>query len=279
MKRILLLAGLSFLFFAISEAQSYDYPSPVTTSLGLSGASDTTVWSLFSNPSGLSSVRKPVGGIGYHNAFGIQALSARTAFVALPAKYLNPGLSYVNYGDKLFNIQLFSFSAARAISPKLSMGLRFKYLSRRIHGTDNQNTFLVDAGLSYSPSGQVRIALFSQNPSGARLAGNYHDQRLPSSLSAACIVRLSPEFFLTADITHHEELSRQTYALGLDMRVHRVASLRGAIAAKPVRLAFGSTLYWQNIGVNFSANYHDTLGFSSTAGITFAFGQMEGGID
>lgn len=276
MKRNLLLAGLSFLLFTISEAQGYDYPSPATTSLGLSGASDTTVWSLYSNPSGLTSILQPAGGVGYHNAFGIQALSARTAFVTIPTKYLSTGISYVQYGDKLYNFQSFSFSAARTISPRLKMGIRFQYLIRHIYGTDNQNTFVVDAGLSYNASDQVRIALFSRNPAGATLPDDYNVQKLPSSLAAACIVRLSPVFFLTADLMHREDLSRQQYAFALSARVLRCASIRGAISARPVRLAVGSTLGWQGLEINFSANYHDLLGLSSTAGISYAFGLSRG---
>jgi len=277
MKKRLLITWLSVLLFAAAEAQNYDYPSPVTTSLGLSGATDTTAWSLFSNPSGLSSVHNPSVGVGYHNAFGISSLSARSFYVTLPNKILTPGLSYVQYGDDLYKIQTFSGAAGRSISPRLQMGIRFDYLLRHIYGSEDESAVVVDAGLSYKPSGNVRIALFAQNPARSVISDGFRDQVLPSSLAVACMVRLSPWFFFTADLNYREDLSRQFYSFGLAVRLHKNASIQGVVSAKPVKLALGSTLNWKGVEINFSANYHDLLGLSSTAGIAYTFDLRRGG--
>ncbi|PWE00988.1 PorV/PorQ family protein [Marinilabilia rubra] len=277
MKTRLLFTWLSVLLFSVTEAQNYDYPSPVTTAMGLSGASDTTEWSLFSNPAGLSSVSRMSGGIGYHNAFGISALSARSAFFVVPTHMLTPALSYIQYGDDLYEIQTFSCSAARSISPMLRMGIRFEYLLRHIYGTKAESAFVIDAGVNYNASENVTIALFAQNPGRTAILDDYNEYVLPSSLAVACTFRLSSSFFLTADLNHREDLARQFYSFGLSAMVHQKASVRGGISARPVRLAVGSTLSWKRVEINFSANYHDRLGLSTTAGIAYALDFKGGG--
>ncbi len=277
MKRKLVLTGLSFLLIALTEAQIYYYPSPVSNSLGLSGAGDTTVWSVFTNPSGISSVSSTIVGGGYHNSFGIPALSAKSVFAVVPSRMINSGAGYSHYGNDLFNVQQAFLAFARALSPDLHMGCRFDYIYRYIHGVPAQGVFLIDAGFRYSISENVLLAVMAENSGQTEITDEDINHPLPASLAVSCGVRLSPSFFLTADIAHRADLSSQIYALGLSARVHNLVEFRGALSAKPVKLAIGTALRWYGVEMNISASHHDHLGMSFTTGIAYYFGQQEGG--
>ncbi len=277
MKRKLLLAGLSFCCLLFAKAQHYDFPSPVSFSLGLSGASDTTVWSLFSNPAGISSVKKSAAGIGYHNAFFVEALSSQTAFGVIPFSLLHTGVVYSRHGNYLFNHQHISLSLGRTVAPYLRMGVRFRYSMRAIRHSETADVFSFDAGLSLNASEEVVLYVFSRNPSQQVLKDEFSGQPLPSIFSVACSVKLSSIFGVVADITHRNDLSRQIYAFGMSACVHPMLELRGALSASPVRLAFGATLRLEELELTMAANHHDQLGLSSTAGIVWHFSGKGGG--
>ncbi|WP_291857639.1 hypothetical protein [Marinilabilia sp.] len=277
MKRKLLLAGLSFFCLLFAKAQHYDFPSPVSFSLGLSGAADTTVWSLFSNPAGISSVETPAAGVGYHNAFLTEALSSQTAFGVVPLSLLNAGVVYSRYGNQLFNHQHISLSIGRSVAPYLRMGVRFRYVMRTIKHAETADAFTFDAGFSLDASEKVTLSVFGRNAAGQSLKDEFSEQPLASFLAVACNVKLSPTFGVIADIMHRNNLSRQIYGFGMSARVHSTVELRGAISAKPVRLAFGTTIRWEGIELTMGANHHDQLGLSSTAGIVWHFEGKGGG--
>jgi hypothetical protein len=277
MKRKLLLTGLFFFWLLFAKAQHYDFPSPVSFSLGLSGASDTTVWSLFSNPAGISSVENAAAGVGYHNAFLTEALSSQTVFCILPLSLLNTGVVYSRYGNQLFNHQHISLSMGRTVAPYLKMGVRFRYLMRTIQYAETAEAFSFDAGFSLNASEKVALSVFRRNPSGQMLNDEFSEQPLPSLLAVACSVKLSPVFGVVADITHRNDLFRQIYGFGMSAQVHPMLELRGALSAKPVRLAFGTTLRWEGVELTMAANHHDQLGLSSTAGIVWHFSDKGGG--
>jgi len=277
MKRKLLLAGLSCFCLLFAKAQHYDFPSPVSFSLGLSGASDSTVWSLFSNPAGISNVKNTAVGVGYHNAFLADALSSQTAFGVVPLTLLHAGVSYSRYGNDLFNHQHIALSMGRTVAPFLKMGVRFRYVLRSVGNAETVDAFSFDAGFSLDASEKVVLSVFSRNPSGQILKDEFSEQPLPSLLAVACSVKLNSVFAVVADITHRNDLSRQVYGFGMSACVHPMFELRGALSAKPVRLAFGTTLRWEGVELTMAANHHDQLGISSTAGIVWHFSGKGGG--
>ncbi|MGQ1889642.1 hypothetical protein ACT29H_04300 [Thermophagus sp. OGC60D27] len=253
------------------NAQTYDFPSPATSALGLSGASDTTVWSVFTNPSGISTIRRPVTGAGYHNAFGLNALSTQTIFSIFPFPLINVGLAYSRYGDNLFNIQYINVTTARSISPNLKLGCRFEYLMRQIQNDRTLGILVVDAGFRYHALRNTDIAISINNPARQSFSGDFNNQPIPSSLSAACITKISPSLLLTIDILHRSDYAEPVYSFALNARTHKMVELCGAISAKPIRIAVGANIGWNNIEFRFAANHHDQLGMSSTAGIIYSF--------
>jgi hypothetical protein len=190
---------------------------------------------------------------------------------------LHTGVVYSRFGNQLFNHQHFSLSMGRAVAPNLKMGVRFRYLIRTIQYAETADAFTFDAGFSLVASEKVMLSVFSRNPAGQSLKDEFSEQPLPSFLAVACNVKLSSAFGVVVDITHRNDLSRQIYGFGMLVNLHSMVELRGVISAKPVRLAFGTTVRWQGIELSMAANHHDQLGLSSTAGIVWHFSGKGGG--
>ncbi|MFO8001492.1 MAG: hypothetical protein R6U46_09620 [Marinilabilia sp.] len=279
MKLKLAIAGLGLLCSFCARPQFYNFPSPASSALGLSGASDTTGWSAFSNPSGIAAGTELIAGGGYYNAFRVEALSARSAFVVIPASLVHSAAGYAHFGHELFNVRHFSVTLARQVSPRVRMGCRFEYALRSIHGRRARGAVIVDAGLRYSVSKAVMIAVMAENPARSAIGGEYNEQPLASSLAVSCDVRLSPSFLLTTDISHDALYSRQVFGLGLCVGVHEKITLRGAVCGKPVRFSLGAALRPGSFEITAGAGHHSRLGMSPAAGIIYFFGKedREGG--
>ncbi len=262
----------AFLLLALTaKAQTTDFQSPASSGMGLSGAGDTTAWSTFTNPAGFADPVNPVAGMGYHNAFGLKDLSSKSAFVCLPTSLVTASASYVYKGNRLFSIQRFSAGASRKMSPTLHLGARFVYLLREINATESDRTFLMDAGMRFSPSSEFMIGIQALNPGRAKMVSHGTETLLPSSLSMTLSYQISSNINLAADLMHQAQGPTQHYGLALEARVHPRVILRGALSGTPVRLAIGSGLMWQHFQFDLSVNHHDPLGFSSSAGIFYTF--------
>ncbi|MFW5753781.1 MAG: hypothetical protein ACOCV9_03165 [Marinilabiliaceae bacterium] len=271
MKIKLSLCGLCFLLAFYGKAQNYDFPSLSTSAIGLSGASDTTCWSVFSNPSGISFLKTSVAGGGYYRAFMTDALSARSAFVVLPSKWMHAGGGYVQYGNSLFSVRSFSLTLARRLSPRLQMGCRLKYVLRSISWAEDQGMPVWDAGFRYGISDGLWMAVMARNPAKSSIKSEFNEQPIPSFLAVACDTRLSPSFFLTADVAHHASFSQQTYGLGLSAMISGYDTLRGSVSARPVVFSVGATLNPGPFMISVATGHHDRLGMSPSAGITYHF--------
>ncbi len=272
MKLKLSLCGLCFLLLFCGKAQNYDFPSLSTSALGLSGASDTTCWSVFSNPSGISSVKETSAGCGYHRAFMTEALSARSAFVVFPTEWIHTGGGYVQFGNSLFSVRGFSLTLARRLSPKLQMGCRFKYVIRSISGSDDEGTPVWDAGLRYGITDGVWMAVLARNPAKSSIKSEFNEQPLSSFLAVACDFRLSSSFILTTEVAHYASLSGQTYGVGISAIIFDYGTLRGVVSGKPVVFSVGATLNPGPFSISVGAGHHERLGMSPSAGITYHFG-------
>jgi hypothetical protein len=277
MKLTLIIVGLTFLMCIPSRAQTYDYPSPVSSSLSLTGANDTTAWAHFANPAGIGYGKYPVAGVGYHNAFQTEALSSRSFFAVIPGKLINVAGGYVYFGNEFYNIQNLSLTLARKLSPKLYIGSRFDYVFRYIRGADTRGSLLVDAGFRYSLSDRLAVGVMAYNPGKAVLSDEFTEQPLASSLAVSLGIRLSPSFSLTSGLLHRSDIQKQIYSFGLGALVHDVIEMRGAVSAKPVKLAVGAAFRWSGLEFQLSVNHHDHLGVSSTAGIAYSLGRRKGG--
>ncbi len=271
--KICIFTGTFLLLVFGTMAQMYDFHSPVSTGLGLSGAGDTTAWSFFTNPAGFSQPADITVGTGYHDAYGLKDLSAKSAFAHLPTSLLTTSAGYTYYGNQYFNMQNISAGASRQISPHLHMGVRFSYVLRAIYGEASRSTFLLDAGLRIVPEPRLMVGIMAQNPGRAKIVSNDTEQPLPSTLALALTWRVSPLFNTTADLIHSSYGEPQRYAWGMEVQVHPRLVARGAVSGKPVRLAIGMGMQWQRFNFDVSVNHHDPLGFSSSAGIYYAFGE------
>jgi hypothetical protein len=239
--------------------------------MGLSGAGDTTAWAQFANPAGISTLAAPIAGMGYHNAFGLEDLSSKSAFAYLPTPLVTASASYVNYGHPLYSLQRFAAGISRKMSPRLHMGVRLAYLLRGIGGIENDGTFLLDAGMRFSPTPALMFGIMALNPGRAKIINQDTEQIFPSLLALALTYHVSPEVNIIVDLMHQSQSPTQHYALEMEAQVHPSVMIRGAISDQPVRLAIGSGLKWQHFQFDISVNHHNPLGFSSSAGLSYTF--------
>src|SRR5690606_7063333 len=87
----------------------------------------TDVWSAHHNQAGLGFIRKAAVGVYYENRFFIPELGMSSAVVAIPLKQGALGISFRNFGYKLYQESKAGIGYGRTFGDNLSIGMQLNY--------------------------------------------------------------------------------------------------------------------------------------------------------
>ncbi len=149
-KNIILLL-IVFAFFVNSNGQSL--PGAEAVALSHSNtASAKNIFSLFTNPAGLSFIEKREIGIFYSpSPFGIAELSSGNFAYSEPTKIGNFSIGILHYGFDLYKENNFTFGYAKKFFNNVALGLTVSYNTVTIKNYGNSGT------LNFSLGGNFKI--------------------------------------------------------------------------------------------------------------------------
>ncbi|GAO29002.1 hypothetical protein JCM15548_11155 [Geofilum rubicundum JCM 15548] len=259
---------LSLIFMAPSNAQHSSFKSPLGGILGSSGALEKSPWAIFSNPAGLSVLKKPVGGIGYQNDFYLKELSTRTAFASVPFHGSIFSGAFTHSGYQHFRKQQYHLALSKNLAPWLNMGLRFNYHLRYLTGRKNQRLLTLDAGWQLAASEKIHLGFHALNP--ARSQWHIEGQKENHLVVLATSVDYRP----VSDVRLEAGLAKKlafppTLSMMVESQVHEAVTIKGTAVSAPLRFGLGTGIIWQSLGFEMGLMHHETLGFSSAFGLLY----------
>lgn len=262
---------LSFSIFAGNE----DYPIGArSAAMGNASVSLSDIWSAHHNQAGLGFVRTIGAGVSYENRFLVKEISIRGGAVALPVKGGTFGLCITNFGFSLYNENKYSLSFAKAFGEKFSMGIAMDYLTTRIaEGYGNKGVLAAEVGIQAKPIKGLTIGAHAFNPTRAKI-NSYNNERLPT------IIRLGADYNFSDKVTLAIETQKDIqykaeFKAGLEYRAVKEFYLRIGTSTNPTLTSCGFGLNLKNLKVDFSGNYHQTLGFSPQIALSYTFSKAE----
>jgi len=259
----------------ISFAGNEDYPIGArSAAMGNASVSLSDVWSAHHNQAGLGFVRDISAGVSYENRFLIKEISVRGGAVALPVKGGTFGLCITNFGFNLYSENKYSLSFAKAFGNKFSMGIAMDYLTTRIaEGYGSKGMLAAEIGMQAKPIKGLTIGAHVFNPTRAKI-NNYNNERMPTILRIGADYSFSEKVTLAIE-TQKDIQYKAEFKAGLEYRAVKEFYLRMGVSTNPTLSSFGFGLNLKNFKVDFSGNYHQTLGFSPQLGLTYTFAKAE----
>jgi hypothetical protein len=264
----------TFLFLSlatIATAGNENYPIGARSAgMGNASVSQSDVWSAHHNQAGLGFVRDFSGGVYYENRFLLKALSIKGGVAALPVKGGTFGLCISNFGYSLYNENKYSVSFAKAFGDKFSMGIAMDYLTTKIaDGYGSKGVLAAEAGILARPIKNLTIGFHVFNPTRSKLSA-YNDERLPTIIRFGGDYNFSDK--VTVAIETEKDIAKKAiFKAGIEYKAVKEFYLRVGIGTNPTLTSVGFGLNLKNLQLDFSANYHQTLGITPQMGLTYTF--------
>jgi hypothetical protein len=242
------------------------------SALGNTGVNFRDIQSVFSNQAGLARLENAAATVFGQQRFLLQELQQVGFGAALPTNSGTIGLNVQYFGNESYNEQKIGLAYGRKLMEKLSIGAQMNVLRTSIPEYGSLSTFTFELGLQSDINSQISLAAHLFNP--LRLE-TVEGEILPTVLTLGAAYRPTP---LTAVFLELEkDVSRPLMVKsGIEYQIVEALKLRTGIATNPTLFSFGLGLDMKKGPlIDIAASYHQLLGFSPTAGLTYRFSKSE----
>lgn len=270
----LLLAFASLVLLPAASAQNGVPPSGGARSagMGFTGVTYTDVNSLFTNQAGLGRLHTFAATAFAEQRFFLSELQGISAGAALPSNSGTFGLTINYFGFEDYNEQRAGLAYGRKLSNKLSIGAQLLMLNTRIPEYGNKANITFEAGLLADLLPQLSLGFHVYSPARIQLV---EEQYLPSVFRLGLNYAPSDKLQILAEVEKDIDYPVRT-KLGLEYTIVEAFRLRVGAATNPVNLSFGLGYRLDSgIALDIASSYHEILGFTPSAGVSYTIQQKE----
>jgi hypothetical protein len=237
--------------------------------IGNSSVALGDVWSLQHNQAGLANLKYLEVGI-YANRNNLLSEASQISFAgAMPTKYGVFGLTFQQYGFKLYNESKVGFAYSKAFGPNFRAGLMANYLQTSIgENYGKSGTFCVEGGVQGQLIKNLWIGAHIYNINRAK-ASNFFGEKIPTITRIGLLYQVSEKVFATAEV-EKDLVNSAMFKGGAEYRANEKFYLRGGFyfVQNPV-YTFGVGFYTKNIRIDFAGSFHQRLGFTPHLGLGY----------
>ena len=227
------------------------------------------VFSLFTNPGGLSQIRWREAGIYYSPApFGFKELANGFLAYLEPFSFGSAALGVMTYGFELYRESRIAAGFSYDYQNKFFAGFSVNYHNVSIKNYGSTGTFSADIGALIYFNNFIRWGFSFQNITQATFAG-YGDQ-IPVILNTGISADITTGFTFNAalekDIRYNASLR-----FGFEYSPIRYLSLRTGFSNEPSRFTAGIGIKYSIVNLDYAVFTHNDLGLTHQAGLILKF--------
>lgn len=260
---LLFLFGLHHL-----HAQNGAPPAAGARSVGMghTGITYTDINSIFANQAGLAYLDAVAVTAYGEQRFLASEIKAAGLGAAVPTRSGTFGLSLHYFGFEQYNEQRIGLAYGRKLLEKLSIGAQLLMLNTRIPEYGNKAAFTFEVGAQAELLPQLYLGIHLFSPVRVKLT---EEDLIPTVLKLGFSYLPSDKLSLLAEVEKDIDYSARA-RFGVEYQVIDPLFLRMGVATQPTQLSFGLGYALPNgIRIDIASSYHQVLGFSPAAGITF----------
>ncbi|MBS2096712.1 PorV/PorQ family protein [Carboxylicivirga linearis] len=263
---------ICILSFVASSLFSQDllFNGPVNTALADVRTIDHSHWAVFNNAASLSSLKHSGLAASYQARFNIKELSTRaiSGFYSGNFGVISGGVLQSGYSKSLLSRYLFSFS--RKFGNSTSAFLQYNLITHHIETADESLAFYSAFGLQQKITSEIYMAVLISNMEQSKINYGNIDVDVPSQFLIGLM--WTNEQWVKVFTEAEKELNRTPVFKGaVEMAINDFLFLRTGIKGEPVEFTFGSGFNWTRLNIDIAFKYHQLLGVSSIAGISYSF--------
>lgn len=261
------------LLFCLPLASQENFPVGARqAALANAAVTLSDVWSAHHNQAGLGFIKHTSVGVYYENRFLIPELGLGAFAAAIPVGKGSFGISFRNFGYKLYHESKAGIGYGRQFGDNLSIGMQLNYhLIGFSEYYGNRSLFTAEAGAIYRLGKNLYAGAHVYNPGQPRLT-DYGNERMPAAIRFGLRYQFSDKILLAAEVEKTGEF-KPRIRMGMEYQVHTVLVIRAGISSQPVNSSFGFGLKLKKLRVDFAGAFHQVLGFTPQCGISYTFSE------
>jgi len=239
------------------------------SALGGASVSLTDFWSIQNNPAGLAIQPYLSAGVYYENRFLLQELSLKSAAIVAPTRYGVLGVSFNQFGYKLYNENKFGLAYARSFGDLLRIGLQLDYKTTHVsEGYKDVGYVSFELGFQSTLNEKISIGAYVYNPMRMKTT-NYSGEIVPIVMRVGFTYSFMPEFIGVVEIKKKLETNASLH-LGLEYAFQNRFFLRTGLCTNE-GYTLGAGIHYNRLQFHLAASIHQRLGLSTQAGLIYQF--------
>jgi hypothetical protein len=263
---------LSSLFLQHTHAQYWVPTGSRSSSMANTSVAASDPWSVHNNPAGMAFLKQPSAGIYFENHYSLKELCYQAAALTFPTRYGVFGSSFFYSGNSFFNTLKGGIAYAMAFGHRFSAGIQLDILHTGLsgnYGSRTSGTF--EAGLQVHLTDKLILGAHIFNASHAPLS-NYQNERIPTVMNVGLSYSYSGILSITSEVLKYSETPAELLT-GLEYKFFGKGFARLGLATSPFRYTFGTGFVFKQLTIDFSASYHEILGFSPQTSLQYTIGR------
>lgn len=271
---LFLVLPLFLMHFAKSAQAQFFSPGSRSAAMGGAASTQVDLWALNNNVGALGFLDRAAAGLYYENRFILPETGTYGLHIAYPFQKLGSfGLSLSRFGYRQFSRNSVGIRYAKNFGPKVSAGIGMNYHYLFIgNGYGNASAFSAELGVLGKVNEELSLAFHLVNPVRMRITG-YQNQRLPMIIRFGLSYNWVKKVITAIEIDAYPD-QKPTLKLGVEYRPVELFQIRAGFTGMPLSGSFGFGFKYKPVWIDFSAVYHQQLGFSPQASLCFSFGKL-----
>jgi len=230
----------------------------------------TDLWSSFNNQAGLAYLTSPEAGISYESRFRLKEMSYKSFAFAYPLKSGTIALSSSQYGFNLWSESKVGLAYAKSFNRYFSGGIQLDYLYlNKEDPYGNKSILTFEVGILSKISNRIAVGFHLFNPLNSSIS-EYSDERLQACLRLGASYKVSESFSLMAE-TEKQINDLPTFRCGAEYELNQFVCFRTGVNTSLSSFSFGTGITYAHFHFDLSSSYHQVLGFSPQASVTYVF--------
>lgn len=241
-----------------------------SASLGNSSVALTDLWSAFNNQAALSGLTAPAAGFYYENRFMLKELGYKAAALAYPYKIGTVAVNFAQFGFEAWKENKVGLSYSKAFGNFIAIGVQLDYcMMHRDERYGDINYLTFEVGILSNITPRLILGAHAYNPLNTVISETT-DERAPAVFRLGGAYEVTDKFIITAE-TEKDINDKVLLKSGIEYKLIPTIHLRVGITSDPSTFCFGIGVFYRKLTMDFSASYHQVLGFSPQTSVIYTF--------
>jgi hypothetical protein len=227
------------------------------------------VFSVFSNPGGLSQIRWREAGIYYSPApFGFKELANGFLAYLEPFPIGSAAIGIMTYGFELYREFRITAGFSYSYRGKIFAGFSAGYYNVSIKNYGSAGTFSADIGGLIYINDFIRWGFSFQNVNHSTFAG--YDDQIPVILNTGISTDITRSFTFNAALEKDIRYNA-SFRFGFEYDLIQYLSIRTGFSNEPSRFTAGIGMKYSIVNLDYAVFTHNDLGLTHQAGLILKF--------